>query len=176
MFILTANEHILTGSWLQNVEVTIIPVGMSVQWLTYWLYRSCGTFLYRERLQQQNGDMKKRDGVKITCTWLHVVQGRVYSPSLLPQERYHCNSQVFLDCITIIINNTTGSSTVNCSVLQIVLFSNWAVQALVMATISKRRRNEASILTSFSISKRNEPAFSRTCKDRSEANPAYSTP
>ncbi len=35
-----------------------------------------------------------------------------------------------------------------------------------MATISKRRRNEASILTSFSISKRNEPAYSRTCKDR----------
>jgi hypothetical protein len=24
--------------------------------------------------------------------------------------------------------------------------------------------------------KRNEPAYSRTCKDRSEANPAYSTP
>ncbi len=37
------------------------------------------------------------------------------------------------------------------------------------------RRNEASILASFSISKRNEPAYSRTCKDRSEANPAYST-
>jgi hypothetical protein len=45
--------------------------------------------------------------------------------------------------------------------------------AVVMATISKRRRNEASILTLFSISK---PAYSRTCKDRSEANPAYSTP
>ncbi len=43
---------------------------------------------------------------------------------------------------------------------------------LVMATISKRRQNEASILTLFSISKRNEPAYSRTCKDRSEANPA----
>jgi hypothetical protein len=28
---LTANEHIPTGSWLQNVEVTITPVGMSVQ-------------------------------------------------------------------------------------------------------------------------------------------------
>jgi hypothetical protein len=41
---------------------------------------------------------------------------------------------------------------------------------LVMATISNRRRNEASILTSFSISKRNEPAYSRTCKDQSEAN------
>ncbi len=41
---------------------------------------------------------------------------------------------------------------------------------VVMATISKRRRNEASILASFSISKRNEPANSRTCKDRSEAN------
>ncbi len=37
------------------------------------------------------------------------------------------------------------------------------------------RRNEASILASFSISKQNEPAYSRTCKDRSEANPAYST-
>ncbi len=37
-----------------------------------------------------------------------------------------------------------------------------------MATISKRRRNEASILTSFSISKRIRPAYSRTCKDRSE--------
>ncbi len=49
--------------------------------------------------------------------------------------------------------------------------------ALIMAMISKRRRNEASILTSFPISKRkNEPAYSRTCKDRSEANPAYSTP
>jgi hypothetical protein len=39
-----------------------------------------------------------------------------------------------------------------------------------MAMISKRKRNEASILTSFSISKRNEPAYSRSCKDRSEAN------
>ncbi len=47
---------------------------------------------------------------------------------------------------------------------------------IVMATILKRRRNEASILALFSISKRNEPAYSRTCKDRSEANPAYSTP
>ncbi len=45
-----------------------------------------------------------------------------------------------------------------------------------MATILKRRQNEASILSSFSISKRNEPAYSRTCKDRSEVNPAYSTP
>ncbi len=43
-----------------------------------------------------------------------------------------------------------------------------------MSTLSKRRRNEASILASFSISKRNEPVYSRTCKDRSE-NPAYST-
>ncbi len=33
---------------------------------------------------------------------------------------------------------------------------------LVMAMISKRRRNEASILTSFSISKRNEPAYCRS--------------
>jgi hypothetical protein len=47
---------------------------------------------------------------------------------------------------------------------------------LVMATISNRRRNKASILSSFSISKRNEPAYSRTCKNRSEVNPAYSTP
>jgi len=46
--------------------------------------------------------------------------------------------------------------------------------AVVMAMISKRRQNEASILASFSISKRNEPVYSRTCKDRSE-NPAYST-
>ncbi len=37
LFILTANEHILTGSWLQIIEVAITPVGMSVQWLTYWL-------------------------------------------------------------------------------------------------------------------------------------------
>jgi hypothetical protein len=37
-------------------------------------------------------------------------------------------------------------------------------------------RNEASTLASFSITKRNEPAYSRTCKDRSEANHAYSTP
>jgi hypothetical protein len=28
----------------------------------------------------------------------------------------------------------------------------------------------------FTMSKRNEPAYSRTCKDQSEANPAYSTP
>ncbi len=41
---------------------------------------------------------------------------------------------------------------------------------IVMATILKRRRNEASILASFSISKRKKPAYSRTCKDRSEAN------
>ncbi len=34
-----------------------------------------------------------------------------------------------------------------------------------MATISKRRWNEASILTSFSISKWIEPAYSWTCKD-----------
>jgi hypothetical protein len=34
-----------------------------------FLYRSCGTFLYRERLQQQNGDMRKRDKVESTCTW-----------------------------------------------------------------------------------------------------------
>jgi hypothetical protein len=47
---------------------------------------------------------------------------------------------------------------------------------VVTATISKRRRDKASILTSFSILKRNEPAYSRTCKDQSEANPAYSTP
>jgi hypothetical protein len=47
---------------------------------------------------------------------------------------------------------------------------------LVMATISIRRRNEASLLASFSILKRNEPAYYRTCKDRSKANPAYSTP
>ena len=31
MFILTANEHILTESWLQIVEVAITSVGMSVQ-------------------------------------------------------------------------------------------------------------------------------------------------
>ncbi len=31
LFILTANEHILTGYWLQIVEVAITPVGMSVQ-------------------------------------------------------------------------------------------------------------------------------------------------
>jgi hypothetical protein len=30
LFILTANEHILTESWLQIVEVAIISVGMSV--------------------------------------------------------------------------------------------------------------------------------------------------
>jgi hypothetical protein len=40
---------------------------------------------------------------------------------------------------------------------------------LVKAMILKLRRNEASILTSFfSISKRNEPAYSSTCKDRSK--------
>ncbi len=47
---------------------------------------------------------------------------------------------------------------------------------LVMARISKQRQNKASILTSFLISKRNEPSYSRTCQDRSEAYPAYSTP
>jgi hypothetical protein len=26
------------------------------------VFRSCGTFSYRERLQQQNGDIRKRDG------------------------------------------------------------------------------------------------------------------
>jgi hypothetical protein len=31
LFILTANEHILTESWSQIVEVAIISVGMSVQ-------------------------------------------------------------------------------------------------------------------------------------------------
>ena len=31
LFILTANEHILTESWLQIVEVAITSVGMSVQ-------------------------------------------------------------------------------------------------------------------------------------------------
>ncbi len=31
MFISTANEHILTESWLQIVEVAITTVGMSVQ-------------------------------------------------------------------------------------------------------------------------------------------------
>ncbi len=39
-----------------------------------------------------------------------------------------------------------------------------------MATISKWRRYEASIWASFSISKRNEPAYSITCKDRSAAS------
>jgi hypothetical protein len=28
-------------------------------------------FLYRERLQQQNGDLRKRDRVESTCTWLY---------------------------------------------------------------------------------------------------------
>ena len=47
------------------------------------VYRSCGTSLYRERLQQQNGDMRKRDKVEATCTWLHLVQGHICSPSPL---------------------------------------------------------------------------------------------
>ena len=34
LFILTANEHILTEFWLQIVEVAITSIGMSVQWLT----------------------------------------------------------------------------------------------------------------------------------------------
>jgi hypothetical protein len=34
------------------------------------VYRSCGTFLYQERLQQQNGDIRKREGVKTMCIWL----------------------------------------------------------------------------------------------------------
>jgi hypothetical protein len=40
-------------------------------------------FLYRERLQQQNGDMRKRDKVEATCTWLYLVQGQICSPSPL---------------------------------------------------------------------------------------------
>ena len=36
-FILTANEHTQTGSWLQIVEVTIHLEGMSVQLHTRWL-------------------------------------------------------------------------------------------------------------------------------------------
>ena len=43
LFILTANEHILTEFWLQIVEVAITSVGMSVQWLTYWL---CSLFYH----------------------------------------------------------------------------------------------------------------------------------
>ena len=58
-------------------------------------------------------------------------------------------------------------SLVHCVMCMPVMFH---VYWVVMATISKRRWNEASILASFSISKRNEPANSRTCKDRSEAN------
>ena len=34
LFILTANEHILTEVWLHIVEVAITSVGISVQWLT----------------------------------------------------------------------------------------------------------------------------------------------
>ncbi len=43
------------------------------------------------------------------------------------------------------------------------------IYGLVMSTISKRRRNEASILASFSIFKRNELVHSEILKDRSEA-------
>jgi hypothetical protein len=43
LFISTANEHILTEFWLQIVEVAITSVGMSVQWLTYWL---CSLFYH----------------------------------------------------------------------------------------------------------------------------------
>ena len=56
------------------------------------VYCSCGTFLYRERLQQQNGDMRKRDGVKTMCIWLYLVQGRVYS-SLSPPSPFKCNNK-----------------------------------------------------------------------------------
>ncbi len=45
----------------------------------FTMYRSCGTFSYRERLLQQNGDIGKRDGGKTTCIWAHLVQGHVYS-------------------------------------------------------------------------------------------------
>ncbi len=48
------------------------------------------------------------------------------------------------------------------------ILAKFSYSMLVMATISKQRRSEASILTSFSISKRNESAYSRTCKDRSK--------
>ena len=38
LFILTANDHILTESWLQIVEVTITSVGMSVQDIVLTLF------------------------------------------------------------------------------------------------------------------------------------------
>ena len=38
LFILTANEHILTESWLQIVEVAITSVGMSVQDLALTMF------------------------------------------------------------------------------------------------------------------------------------------
>ncbi len=40
----------------------------------------------------------------------------------------------------------------------------------------KTKVERSSILASFLISKRNKPAYSRTCKDQSEANPVYSIP
>jgi hypothetical protein len=63
------------------------------------MYRSCGTFLYQERLQQQNGDMRKRDGMKAMCIWLHLAQGRVYS-SLSPPPLFSLFSLPTSNAIT----------------------------------------------------------------------------
>jgi hypothetical protein len=53
-----------------------------------FVYSSLRAFLYQKRPLQQNGDIRKRDGAKTMCRWLHLVQGRVYSslspPSLPP--------------------------------------------------------------------------------------------
>jgi hypothetical protein len=56
------------------------------------MYHSCGTFLYRERLQQQNGDLRKRDKVEATCTWLHLMQGQICSPYPLLALPSPCHS------------------------------------------------------------------------------------
>ena len=44
--------------------------------ITKYMYSSCGTFLYRKRLLQQNGDMRKRH---LHACKLHLEQGHIYS-------------------------------------------------------------------------------------------------
>jgi hypothetical protein len=70
-----SSTHYSQLSWrevLVNNVIHYVPV-VSFRW----------NFSYRERLQQQNGAIGKKDGVKTTCIWLRLVQGHVYS-SLSP--------------------------------------------------------------------------------------------
>ncbi len=71
--------------WFLNffflVDLSLLQFSTRLMIKHIGVYHSCGTFLYRERLQQQNADMRKRDKVESTCTWLHLVQGQICSLS-----------------------------------------------------------------------------------------------